>query len=98
MVIGCLAETFNQCKAAIPVYFNDFIQILLKYSKTDDSDLNRNIAYALGLLAENSGPLLVPHMNSVLQALNTMYTVSSEDEAKDNVVAATCRFMQNYPS
>ena len=25
MVIGCLAETFNQCKAAIPVYFNDFI-------------------------------------------------------------------------
>lgn len=25
MVIGCLAETFNNCPAAIPVYFNDFL-------------------------------------------------------------------------
>lgn len=25
MVIGCLAETFNCCTAAIPVYFNDFL-------------------------------------------------------------------------
>jgi importin-4 len=30
MVIGCLAETFIACTAAIPVYFKDFLQILLK--------------------------------------------------------------------
>ena len=24
MVVGCLAETFATCTAAIPVYFNDF--------------------------------------------------------------------------
>ena len=58
MVIGCLAETFNSCKAAIPVYFNDFYQILLKNSKTTDSGLNRNVSYAFGILAENSGILL----------------------------------------
>lgn len=57
MVIGCLAETFNSCKAAIPIYFKDFLSILLKNARTDDSELNRNIAYALGLLAENSGPM-----------------------------------------
>lgn len=52
MVVGCLAETFASCKAAIPVYFNDFFSILIKNSKTNDSGLNRNISYALGILAE----------------------------------------------
>lgn len=51
MVIGCLAETFNNCNAAIPVFYNDFLQIILKNSKTDDSGLNRNCAYAIGILA-----------------------------------------------
>lgn len=51
MAIGCLAETFNSCTAAIPVYFNDFLSIMLKNSKTTDSGLNRNVSYAIGLLA-----------------------------------------------
>lgn len=55
MVIGCLAETFNNCPPAIIVYFNDFIQILLKNANTDHSGLNRNIAYSFGILAEHSG-------------------------------------------
>lgn len=98
MVIGCLAETFNSCKAAIPVYFNDFLQILLKNSKTDDSGLNRNVSYAMGILAEHSGPLLGQHINSCLEALNTMYAASEEQDAKDNIVSASCRVMQNYPT
>jgi hypothetical protein len=53
MVIGCLAETFNSCPAAIAVYFNDFMQILMKNCNTDDSSLNRNVAYAIGILAEH---------------------------------------------
>src|ERR1700733_4520474 len=44
MVIGCLAETFNNCTAAIPVFFNDFLQIIYKNSKSTDSGLNRNLA------------------------------------------------------
>jgi hypothetical protein len=51
MVIGCLAETFNNCQAAIPVFFNDFLQIIFKNAKTTDSGLNRNCAYSLGILA-----------------------------------------------
>jgi len=58
MVIGCLAETFNTCRAAIPVYFNDFFQIVLKNSNTDNSSMNRNCAYAIGILAEHAVPLL----------------------------------------
>lgn len=25
MVVGCLAETFSQCSAAIPVFYTDFV-------------------------------------------------------------------------
>lgn len=98
MVIGCLAETFAACTAAIPVYFNDFMQILIKNAKTTDSGLNRNVSYAIGILAENSGPLLGQHINACLEALNNMYAVSEEQEAKDNIVSASCRLMQNYPT
>ena len=57
MVIGCLAETFSNCHAAIPAFFSDFLQIIYKNSKTTDSGLNRNCAYAIGILAENAGHL-----------------------------------------
>jgi importin-4 len=97
MVIGCLAETFNACTAAIPVYFKDFLQILLKNSKTDDSSLNRNISYAIGVLAQHSGVLLGQHIQACLEALNTMYAVSTEQDAKDNIISASCRLMQYYP-
>lgn len=96
MVIGCLAETFDSCRAAIPVYFNDFLHIILKNAKTDDSSLNRNIAYAIGILAEHAGVLLIPHIGSCLEALNNMFQASEEADAKDNVVAASCRILQNY--
>ena len=78
MVIGCLAETFSACTAAIPVYFKDFLFILLKNAKTDDSDLNRNIAYALGILAQHSGVLMSQHLQPCLEALSAMYSSSEE--------------------
>lgn len=52
MAIGCLAETFSSCNAGIPVYFNDFITIVLKNSNTSDSKCNRNCAFGIGVLAE----------------------------------------------
>ena len=96
MVIGCLAESFNNCPPAIGVYFNDFLQIILKNANTDHSGLNRNAAYAIGILAEFSGVLLGQHLPAVLQALNKMFQASEEPDAKDNVIAATCRVAQNY--
>jgi hypothetical protein len=94
MVIGCLAETMNACTAAIPIYFNDFLSILLKNCRTTDSGLNRNISYAIGILAQHSGPMLGQHIPACLEALNTMYAASEEQDAKDNIVSASCRLMQ----
>jgi hypothetical protein len=91
MAIGCLAETFNSCPSAIVVYFNDFLQIILKNSGTDNSGLNRNCAYSIGILAEHSGIHLQHHLPAILPALNQLYEGSDEADAKDNAVAAICR-------
>ena len=66
MIIGCLAETFDSCNVAIPIFYHDFVQILLKNSTSTDSGLNRNIAYAIGLLAEHAKGLFPQHMNEFL--------------------------------
>lgn len=68
MVIGCLAETFNSCPAAIAVYYNDFMQILMKNSDTNDSGMNRNVAYAIGILAEHGKSVFPSQLNSCLQS------------------------------
>jgi hypothetical protein len=52
MVIGCLAEVFNNCKSALSIYLNDFMAIVLKNCTSNDSGLNRNCAYAIGIMAE----------------------------------------------
>ena len=54
MVVGCLAETFNSCSAAIPVFYTDFVQVILKNATSSDSSLNRNCSYAIGILAEHA--------------------------------------------
>ena len=67
MVIGCLGETFNQCTPAIQAYFNDFFQVLLKHSTSDDSSLNRNVSYGISVLADKA-PVesFAPHLGSAL--------------------------------
>jgi hypothetical protein len=66
MIIGCLAETFNSCNAAILVYYNDFMQIIFKNATSNDSGLNRNIAYAIGIVAEHGKALFPNHINNCL--------------------------------
>ena len=51
MVIGCLAETFNQCPAALQVYFSDFMAVLFKHCTSTDGSLNRNVSYAFAICA-----------------------------------------------
>ena len=63
MVIGCLAETFNQCPAALDIYFNDFMQVLYKHSTGTDGSLNRSVSYAFAICADKA-PMeqFMPHL------------------------------------
>ena len=48
--LGCFAETFCNSPALIPQYFNDY-WILVTSMAGNDSKINRNVAYATGVLA-----------------------------------------------
>ena len=67
MVLGCLSETFNQCPAAIQAYFNDFMQVLLKHSTSDDGSLNRNVSYGLAICADKAPvDMFTPHLSTTM--------------------------------
>lgn len=96
MAIGCLAEIFNQCPAALPTYFDHYFTIVMKNAEKPDPALNRNIAYSLAVLLEVGQNLIVPHVDRILQTLNFIYEKSEEKDAKENVVAAICRVIQHH--
>ena len=97
MVIGCLGETFNQCPSSMNTYFNSFLQTLLKHSKSSDGALNQNVAYGMAICAQRAtAEQFLPHMQTVMQAIRTMYQASAEAVAKDNCLAAFTRILQKY--
>lgn len=75
MVVGCLAEIFNVCPSAIPAMFEDYIQLLMKMSITDDGALNRNVAYGIGVLAKKTEPAVTfaNHVGTALTMTKTMF-------------------------
>lgn len=55
--LGCFAETFAQAPATIPPHFEQFMQLVDNMSNTKDSKTNRNLAYAIGVLAQHAQTL-----------------------------------------
>ena len=49
--LGCLTVVFETCPSAISLYFLQFVNAIEENSKSVDSRMNRNIAYAIGILA-----------------------------------------------
>ena len=79
MVIGALVEIFNQCPVAINAFFDEFIQVLLKHSTTDDGSLNRNVAYGFAVFADKATPeKFGPHLITCMQAIKNMHEASEE--------------------
>lgn len=97
MVIGCLCEVFNQCPTAITAYFDNFMQVLLKHSVTDDGSLNRNVSYGIAVFADKAPvELFGPHLQTALSAIKQMHTASAEADAKDNCIACIVRILEKY--
>lgn len=97
MAIGCMSEVFKLCPAASVMYFDDFIQVLLNNSSTDQSSLNRNVSYGLGVLAENaSADKFQPHLKASLSAIKVMYDASEDEGAKDNCTASMAKIFEKY--
>ena len=94
MALGCIAEVFAACECVIPKYFNEYLPLLEKNSHTKDSKVNRNVAYSIGVLAQHAPLLFHPHVNESLALLARLHSESSEVDAQDNIVAASCRIVE----
>lgn len=54
MIIGCVGEVFAACDASVAKYYTWFCALLAANAGTQDGKINRNIAYAIGILAEHA--------------------------------------------
>ena len=52
------------------------------------------MAYSVGVLAQHAPLLFQPHLQNSMALLQKLHANSSEPEAQDNIVAATCRIVQ----
>jgi len=94
MALGCLTEVFAASPGVIPTYFNDYLPLLEKNSNTNDSKVNRNVAYSIGVLAQHAPLLFQPHVNNALALLKKLHDTSTQIDAQDNIVAAMCRIFE----
>jgi hypothetical protein len=62
MALGALAEIFAAAPSVITAYFADYLTLLEKNSNTNDSKLNRNVSYSIGVLAQHAQVLFQPHV------------------------------------
>jgi len=81
MALGCIAEVFASAPSVIPTYFNDYLVLLEKMSNTNDSKVNRNVAYSIGVLAQHAQMLFQPHVNKGLALLHKLHENSSQIDA-----------------
>lgn len=94
MALGCIAEVFAAAECVIPKYFNEYLPLLEKNSHYQDSKVNRNVAYSIGVLAQHAPLLFQPHVTESLALLARLHAESSEIDAQDNIVAASCRIVE----
>ena len=94
MAIGCIGDIFSSCPAAIPACFEAFVKLIDANSHLQDSKMNRNLAYGVGVLAQHAQMLFQPHVPNFLTLLTRLNDNSSEQAAKDNVLAAMCKIVQ----
>jgi len=99
MVVGCLAEIFNVCPVAIPAMFEDYFQVLMKMCGTDDGQMNRNVAYGIGVLAKRTEPAatFANHVGTSLTITRLMYQNSQEEDAKDNCMMCMLKILDRFP-
>ena len=63
-----------------------------------DDELNRNIAFALGIVAEKGVQFIAEKIPYIMLALKNIFDRSKMHEAKYNAAAALCRVICSYPN
>lgn len=74
--LGCYAETFAAAPSTIPQYYDFTLQFLDSLSNSTDAKINRNVAYCVGVLAENAGDLFKQHIDAMLTLLGKLHSNS----------------------
>ena len=73
--------------------------MLIKFSLTDNCSLNRNVSYAVGVLARKAPThIFEKHVSTALKMTSAMYQASEENGAKDNCMSTMIKMLDKFPT
>lgn len=95
LVFGCIADVFCNSPSTIVILLNDLLilmneNIKKNIKKLKDEELFNNISYLIGIMFEHDPENLKNYLEVSLSNLENVF-LNSENQAKDNVIAATAR-------
>ena len=89
LCIGTLGECFNNMPSLLKKWFDQFYKhIMDTFNESDNEDLIRNLAFAIGVWAENQPKMMKPHVQDVLEVLNSVIDKVRDQATKDNIISA----------
>ncbi len=97
MGIGCFAELLKYLPSIIPEYAPKLLPLCFTYCASGKTDLTRNAAYCIGVVAEANKAVATPYVNDMLQALKSAYELPKAQEPKDNAISSILRVLIACP-
>jgi len=100
MAIGCFAEVCQNLGPHAKMYFEPLLPVVKRALADSCNEVQRNAAFALGVLAEVHGADTGPHVIDLLHSLHPLFTRSENDEngaTMDNAAAAVARIIMAAP-
>jgi len=74
-------------------YGNDIINLSYELLKINNKDIQRNVAFLLGIICESAPSEMGSKYVEIMQKLQHMLEPSFDKFAKDNAIAAVCRMI-----
>ncbi|KDO29492.1 hypothetical protein SPRG_06032 [Saprolegnia parasitica CBS 223.65] len=93
-ILGCFGEVLPEVQNLS--YVPTVLPLMLKACAGENTSVQRNAAFALGMLVKMSGASLAPQYLQVLQALHPLFA-SEEEGVVDNAASAVAKMIMTHP-
>jgi len=94
---GCLSQCFKYVPGYVVAHTEELFKSLAALMALEETDINRNIAYAFAEMFEKASKSMTPYLQDGLAYLKQIFDHPSSSQAcKDNAVGAICRVIYTF--
>jgi len=98
MALGILGDITAGIKGTITPYTEEILKILMAGLKDEDSEVNRNAVYSIGVLCENTQLDISSYYPEILSTISPLFNSTSLPQTIDNACGAVARLLLRHPN